>query len=268
MQVFQSSAVFVYALSVPLLGESVTRLKVAAVVVSLAGLALVVAFSTDDHQEGNGSSSSSSSSSSSNSGNGENTWQGYALLAGSIFFFACYEVGIKMTLRRHGDIEESLTLLGLVGMWTAMVFWPAVFIEATLLPGSGALGINTIISWDQVYLLLINTIMDAVINASLFAAIALVSPLFATMGLMLLIPVGIVVDALTLGVEWSAGAYVGTAAIVVGFGFLAHATIKEQRRRGKEDDDELPREIGEEGHGGSDGRGVERGVGGKGGEDT
>ena len=266
MQVFQSSAVFVYALSVPLLGESVTRLKVAAVVVSLAGLALVVAFSTDDHQEGNGSSSSSSSSSS--SGNGENTWQGYALLAGSIFFFACYEVGIKMTLRRHGDIEESLALLGLVGVWTAMVFWPAVFIEATLLSGSGALGINTIISWDQVYLLLINTIMDAVINASLFAAIALVSPLFATMGLMLLIPVGIVVDALTLGVEWSAGAYVGTAAIVVGFGFLAHATIKEQRRRGKEDDDELPGEIEEEGHGGIDRRGVERGVGGKGGEDT
>ena len=121
MQVFQSSAVFVYALSVPLLGESVTRLKVAAVVVSLAGLALVVAFSADDHQEGSGSSSSSgngssssSSSSGSSSGNGENnTWQGYALLAGSIFFFACYEVGTETGGEQEVNRGDQLLILRL-----------------------------------------------------------------------------------------------------------------------------------------------------------
>ena len=254
---FQSSAVFVFALSVPLLKERVTLLKAGAVVASIVGIALVIAFSPTS-RGGSGPSGAVGHLYRAFDGSGEpvaadtvvDTWQGYLLLGGSVLLFAAYEVGIKVTLQgdgahSHGAVDDSLGLLGLVGVWTTLLFWPGVLMEAAFgsSPPVGGL-LDAVVTWDQLRLLLLSTAMDAVINASLFASRALVSPLF-------LIPVGIVVDSVTLGVQWHAGAYCGTAGIVLGFVALAVATTRELRAAAagvrKEGDKEEDKEDGKEG---------------------
>eukprot|EP00947_MAST-08B_sp_MAST-8B-sp1_P001567 g1567.t1 len=208
---FQTSAVFVYALSVPILGERIRASKVISVLVSVAGLVLVIFYSADLND---------------NAGDDDQqqTAAGYIFLCISIALFAAYEVAIKKTLGAKGTIEDSLGLLGLVGIFTALFTWPGVFIESAIVAG-GSEAFSELVDGGQVSLLLLNMGLDAVMNGALFGAIALVTPLFATMGLMLLIPTGIIVDALTLHVQWHPGAYAGTACIFLGFIILAASDI-------------------------------------------
>ena len=147
---------------------------------------------------------------------------------GSVLLFALFEVCIKKGVGEVGGAADSLLLLGLLGAFTALTLWPGVFIEDALYVAS--LGANgsvvssqevaslLLVSWSDVTFLITNAALDAVFNGLLVLAIALVSPLFASMGSMLLIPTGIVVDSLSSSKTlWDAWTYAGSVLIVIGF---------------------------------------------------
>ena len=149
---------------------------------------------------------------------------------GSVLLFALFEVCIKKGVGEVGGAADSLLLLGLLGAFTALTLWPGVFIEDALYVASvGSLANGSVVSsqevaslllvsWSDVTFLITNAALDAVFNGLLVLAIALVSPLFASMGSMLLIPTGIVVDSLSSSKTlWDAWTYAGAVLIVIGF---------------------------------------------------
>jgi len=150
---------------------------------------------------------------------------------GSVLLFALFEVCIKKGVGELGGAADSLLLLGLLGASTALTLWPGVFIEDALYVASvgGTLANGSVVSpqevaslllvsWSDVTFLITNAALDAVFNGLLVLAIALVSPLFASMGSMLLIPTGIVVDSLSSSKTlWDAWTYAGSVLIVIGF---------------------------------------------------
>jgi hypothetical protein len=151
---------------------------------------------------------------------------------GSVLLFALFEVCIKKGVGEVGGAADSLLLLGLLGAFTALTLWPGVFIEDALyvasvgghplangsVVSSQEVASLLLVSWSDVTFLITNAALDAVFNGLLVLAIALVSPLFASMGSMLLIPTGIVVDSLSSSKTlWDAWTYAGSVLIVIGF---------------------------------------------------
>eukprot|EP00947_MAST-08B_sp_MAST-8B-sp1_P005516 g5516.t1 len=97
---YQSSAIFVYLLSVPLLGEKVSVVRVCSVLVSIGGLALVVYCFVDAERRTEGSGGSGGS-------GGSSTLQddalGYVFLMASVLISALFEVIFQKMLGDHGS---------------------------------------------------------------------------------------------------------------------------------------------------------------------
>jgi len=100
---YQSQCIFVYVLSVCLLGEWITTRKSIAIIISLGGVFLI-SFGT-------------------NSGDGDvtNNLQGIISCLVSAFLFAIYEVTVKVVEEKHHDknysLRDSMYFLGYCGIW-------------------------------------------------------------------------------------------------------------------------------------------------------
>jgi len=195
--IYQCAAVFVYLLSVPLLGEAVTLPKVAAVLTSLTGVALI-AFSTEDGSAKN-----------------DNSLAGILLVLSTTLCYSIYEVLFKLVGPDEGSetvVEDSIFVFGLIGLTSVFLVWPGLLLvhwtgfERFELP-----------PLEILELFVLNGLMDAVFNIMLVLGIALTTPLFVTCGTMLAIPASLVWDHLAHGSEPNAMAWAGVSAVVAGF---------------------------------------------------
>lgn len=169
--IYQCAAVFVYLLSIPLVGEKITFQKVSAVIVSLSGVGLI-AFSSK-----NGSSVHKDDT---------NTAKGILLVFATTICYSIYEVLVKCVGPQESSptvVEDSCFLFGLFGIMTIVCFWPGLLILDFT-------GIEPF-EWPSVHILqlfVLNGLMDAVFNVMLVIGIAFTTPLFITCGTMLAIP--------------------------------------------------------------------------------
>ena len=113
-------------------------------------------------------------------------------------------------------IEMASMVLCLYGVGTAMfcgpvlAVWDHAGLETFEWPPNG----------HKTSLLLLNAVLDSTYNGLLLFGILVTTPLFMSVGTMLVMPASIVVDRLVHGTVLSPLAVVGAVVIVVGFGML------------------------------------------------
>ena len=221
--IYNCSAFFAYAFSVPLLKERLRADKMLAVAVAIVGV-LVVAY-------GDGGDSSSSSSSNPADGDLPNPATRLAgnliIGAGSILYglyevlykrFACPPDGTDAT---KGVIFAN-TFGSLIGAFTLFVLWIP-------LPILHMLGWETFVvpTGETAWLLALSVLMNMMFSGSFLVLISLTSPVLSSVAALLTIFIVAIVDWFLTGTPLGAAAVVGGMLIIGAFGMLSWSTWRE-----------------------------------------
>jgi len=214
--VYNTTPVFVFVLSVPLLGEAVTAKKVLATLSCVLGVA-VVAFSANAPACPGGAVAG---------GAGAGAAVPYLWCLGSVLLYALYEVGVKKCLQHPDEtypVANSLLLLGSLGLVSVLLFWPVFYALGALDPASA---LHEPVVWPTgpgLRLLVINSCLDMLFNLALILIIAVTSPLVASVASIITIPASGVSDFLIKSVYYhDHWAYSGI--VLIGIGFVLMAT--------------------------------------------
>ncbi|XP_064384579.1 uncharacterized protein LOC135333537 isoform X2 [Halichondria panicea] len=246
--IFQCAAAVVFIISVPLLKERVTVLKILCVLVSIGGVFIVAFFSTDKN---NCSPANNITNSSTGSGLYEDdpcepkqetsTPLGYVFLVVAVITYALYETFYKKFATKKDDSIPSINgirVLGYIGIHTLLWMWPPILIfhytgfELFHFPPTMKL----------FGLLVVNALMDIVFNGCLLVAIALSSPLYASVGTITAIPTSVVVDLIIHHFLPSWQAFVGIVLILTGFIGFVISEFREKTLERKHKKSSLPEE--------------------------
>ncbi|KAI1178578.1 NADP-dependent oxidoreductase domain-containing protein [Nemania sp. FL0916] len=214
--IYNCSAFFAYAFSVPLLGEKLRLDKSLAVLVAIIGV-LVVAYGD----------SSSSDTVGSDPGSGSRLLGNLIIGVGSVLYglyevlykrFACPPEG---TSASRGVVFAN-TFGSCIGVFTLLVLW-------------FPLPILHILGWEifelptgmTAFYLFVSVVMNATFAGSFLVLISLTSPVLSSVAALLTIFLVAVADWLLTAQPLSAAALAGGAMIVAAFGVLAWSTWRE-----------------------------------------
>jgi solute carrier family 35 protein F5 len=126
--------------------------------------------------------------------------------------YGFYTVLLKLRIPDDSLIEMQL-IFGFIGLFNTLLFWPGFFLLA-------AAGVESLTAPpSQVLLMLtVNGIFGTVISDFLWAkSVLLTSPLIASLGLALTIPLAILVDWLLHDLQFTAVYFIGGICVVFGF---------------------------------------------------
>lgn len=189
-----------------------------------------------------------------NSQGGTDKAIGYVWEIGSVVLYAVYEVFYKKFCCDDNDTfptANSQRFFGLAGLLTLLTIWPLFF----LLDHTGVEPFR----WptrEELYYIIIVSLCDTLFNLFLVVTILLTSPLFTSVGTILVIPLGCLVDwyfkrlcfalaqclANPLGtltyssfvdVALAPKAYYGVVMIMFGFAMMVYSEHKEHSKKVK-----------------------------------
>jgi len=227
--IYNCSAFFAYAFSVPLLKEKPRLDKSLAVCVAILGV-LVVAYGDGNH-------------SSPDQPNARNRLLGNLIIGAGSVLYGLYEVLYKRfacppdgTSTDRGTVFAN-TFGSLIGAFTLLVLWIP-------LPVLHLLGWETfeIPTGETARLLLISILMNMLFAGSFLVLISLTSPVLSSVAALLTIFIVALVDWMWTGQPLSAAAVVGGLLIVIAFAILSWSTLREiaedERKRALRGDDD------------------------------
>jgi len=197
---YQSQCIFVYILSICLLGEWITIRKSFAIIISLGGVFLI-SFGTSTRD-----------------GDETNNLQGIICCLISAFLFAIYEVTVKVVEEKHYDknysSRDSMYFLGHCGIW-CLLTGPIVIYACDWL-GYEHFDLP---DRESVYIIIEICIIDVVFNSFLVLAVTFMTPYLVGLGMLLVIPCSFVADYLVGKMDTPPGCMqiAGVALIVAGF---------------------------------------------------
>jgi drug/metabolite transporter (DMT)-like permease len=209
--IYNTSCFWAYVFSIILLSESIKLEKIIATFLSIAGVAIMTFYATE-HKDQKGNS--------------------IIVIGDLIACFGALVYGLYQVLyKKLGSPPTpsflfANTLTGLMGVYTFLVLWIPIpilhftGIEIFELPDSGTFG----------YILLM-AIAGVFFNASLMLVIALTSPLFAAIGVMLTIPIVAWVDLLVINTPITASTVIGSFCILIAFVLLSWSNIRDEVRK-------------------------------------
>ena len=240
--IYQSQCVFVYIVSMFVLGEKFDLHKVGVLALCVVGVALVV-FAADNSTDNASNTTlvpATAPSSSSHAGpmKIKQTLWGYTALLLGVVAFAFYEVIFKkyeqqeeqrkrleikaagpigsvgMVSHSHQEdvLEASVVFLGFCGLvniglgWPFVVAFDVIGLEPFLLPSA-----------KLTQQIMLNGFIDTIFNFAFIWGVALTSPVFMSTGTILIIPVGIVVDGVLGKGTMNFWQLCGVGLIVCGF---------------------------------------------------
>ncbi|CAG8547640.1 7202_t:CDS:2 [Paraglomus brasilianum] len=221
--IYNTSCFFAYIFSILLLGESLKLEKVIAVALSVIGIVIMSNQKNapkEDHVPMD---------------------YGYEFVAGNVIacigasFYGLYEVLYKKYASPStpsGLFANTLT--GLMGVFTFLVLWipiPILHItgvEPFALPSARTFG----------YILL-NASAGVFFNASFMFSIALTSPLFASIGIMVTIPIVTLVDMLVTQTSVALSTVVGSLCILTAFGLLIWDDFTRDREKQSSQEEDI-----------------------------
>ncbi|CAK7200197.1 hypothetical protein SEUCBS139899_002888 [Sporothrix eucalyptigena] len=214
--IYNCSAFFAYAFSVPLLKEKLRLDKSFAVLVAVAGV-LVVAYGD-----------SGSSSPKEGELSGENRLLGNLIIGGGSVLYGLYEVLYKRFACPPDGCSPGRGMIfantfgSCIGVFTLCVLWIP-------LPVLHMLGIETfsLPTGKVAWYLFLSVVMNATFAGSFLVLISLTSPVLSSVASLLTIFIVAVSDWWLTGVPPSAAALLGGGMIVVAFALLSWSTYKE-----------------------------------------
>jgi solute carrier family 35 protein F5 len=197
---FSLSSIVTYLLSIVVLKEPISVLKIASLALSFGGVVMITLNDRDT---------------SSQDSNLKDSWKGDVIMAGGACFWALYLVSYKKFVGdpSHTTINVQSSLVGLISVvfsWPVLLMLNYTGFEEFELP-SGSL---------QIGILVITTFAVFCNNYMFTFGVALTAPGFVTIGSMLAIPVSGLVDRFVRDVSFPALKIGGTAAVVAGFVLL------------------------------------------------
>jgi len=211
--IYNTSCFWSYVFSIILLSESIRVEKIMATFLSIAGV-VIMAFSATENNVLEPSNND------------------VVIVMGD--FIACFGALIyglyQVLYKKFGSPPTpsflfANTITGLIGVHTLLFLWIPIpilhftGIELFELPDSGTFG----------YILLI-AIAGVFFNASLMLVIALTSPLFAAIGIMLTIPIVAWVDFLVINTPITVSTVIGSFCILIAFVLLSWTNIRDEIR--------------------------------------
>ncbi|KAJ4302452.1 hypothetical protein N0V88_002596 [Collariella sp. IMI 366227] len=222
--IYNCSAFFAYAFSVPLLKEKLRADKMLAVAVAIVGV-LVVAYGDG---AGTGEESSAKGDGGSGGLNPGTRFAGNLIIGAGSVLYGLYEVLYKRfacppegTDAARGVIFAN-TFGSLIGAFTLFVLWIPI-------PLLHILGWETfeLPTGQTAWLLFISVISNMMFSGSFLVLISLTSPVLSSVAALLTIFIVAVVDWIWSGTPLSAAAVFGGLLIIVAFGMLSWSTWRE-----------------------------------------
>ncbi len=224
--IYNCSAFFAYAFSIPLLGDKLRFDKVFSVIVATAGVFIVVYGDKAVRKHGGKSGGAA--------GGGEEGEETSNRLLGNIVIgigsvlYGLYEVLYKkLACPPEGTspgrgMMFAMTFGSLIGSFTLLVLW--IFIPIFHYTG--------IEEWEtpngeQAYMLLISTLANATFSGSFLVLISLTSPVLSSVAALLTIFLIVIVDWLYKNEKLSLAAIVGGILIVAAFMLLSWSSYRE-----------------------------------------
>ena len=219
--IYEAATAFVFILSVPILGERVTLIKVISLVISIMGVCLISMFpsvatnSTVILANITNLSNISNSSAHPIPTAANPTALGYGLVILSTVLYSLYEVLYKRLATSHKDtapIMNTVRMLGLIGIWYLILVAPFLIIahftglERFELP-----------STRVALLILMSSVLDGFSNILILFGIVLSSPLFISMGALLALPASAAADYIFHNIVMNYLSMMGALLIIIGF---------------------------------------------------
>lgn len=222
--IYNTSCFFAYAFSIALLGERVVIPKVAAVIFCIAGVSIISLWKSSGGDSMNFSYLSSSTI----------PFLGNVVATLGAASYGFYEVFYKKYASPPtASALFANTITGLIGFATLLFLW----VPLPLLHLTGIEIFSLPSPRTFAYILLIAS-MGVFFNASFMCVIAMTSPVFAAVAIMLTIPAVAIVDVFVTGRGVPASTIVGSGLILVGFVLLCVELRKE-----KEEDEEVDVDV-------------------------
>ena len=231
--IYNCSAFFAYAFSIPLLKDKLRFDKIFSVVVAIAGVLIVVYGDQVVRKQGGPSGGST--------GGGEEPEEASNRLLGNIVIgigsvlYGLYEVLYKKlacppegTSANRG-MTFALTFGSLIGSFTLLVLWIPIPILHYLGWEKFAWPVG-----EQAWVLLISTLANATFSGSFLVLISLTSPVLSSVAALLTIFLIVIVDCLIKNEKLSPAAIIGGLLIIAAFLLLSWSTyreMEEERRR-------------------------------------
>ncbi|RAO66126.1 uncharacterized protein BHQ10_002138 [Talaromyces amestolkiae] len=225
--IYNCSAFFAYAFSVPLLKDKLRFDKIFSVLVAIIGV-LVVAYGDSGPEAGE------------SSGSADNRTLGNIVIGVGSVLYGLYEVLYKKLACPPEGTSPGRSMIfantvgSLIGTFTLLVLWfPLPILHWT--------GLETF-RWptgEAAWMLLISVIANATFSGSFLVLISLTSPVLSSVAALLTIFLVAIVDWLRTGKPLSVAALSGGVLIIVAFLLLSYSTYREvdeeRRRRFAED---------------------------------
>ncbi|KAK4200934.1 hypothetical protein QBC40DRAFT_64973 [Triangularia verruculosa] len=232
--IYNCSAFFAYAFSVPLLKERLRLDKILAVFVAIIGV-LVVAY-------GGGSSSDEAG-----QAGPATRFAGNIIIGIGSVLYGLYEVLYKRYACPPDGTSANRSMMfantvgSLIGVFTVFVLWIPI-------PVLHILGWETfeIPTGETATLLLISVVANMVFSGSFLVLISLTSPVLSSVAALLTIFLVAIVDWFLTGQPLEAPAILGGLLIVVAFGMLSWSTWKEMNEEDRKAPVDLSSDSGDE----------------------
>ena len=235
--IYEAATAFVFILSVPILGERVTLIKVLSLTVSISGVCLVsifpsVAATNNTVIIGNLSNISNGSAHPIPTAS-DPTALGYCLVIVSTVIYSLYEVLYKRLATSQRDtapIMNTVRMLGLIGIWYMILIAPFLLIahftglERFELP-----------STRVALLILLSSVLDGFSNILILFGIVLSSPLFISMGALLALPASAAADYIIHNIVMNYLSMLGALLIITGFvGFTFSTYLNDYTKKNQD----------------------------------
>ncbi|OJJ49946.1 hypothetical protein ASPZODRAFT_1074071 [Penicilliopsis zonata CBS 506.65] len=227
--IYNCSAFFAYAFSIPLLNDKLRFDKVFSVVVAIIGV-LIVAYGDKEDSSADGGAS----------GGGKVKHEAQNRLMGNILvgigsvLYGLYEVLYKRLACPPEGTSPGRSMIfantfgSLVGCFTLLVLWIP-------LPILHFLGIETF-RWptgEAARMLMISVLANATFSGSFLVLISLTSPVLSSVAALLTIFIVAIVDWMRTGQPLSSAAIIGGILIIVAFFLLSWSTYREMSEEQK-----------------------------------
>ncbi|KAJ1912499.1 hypothetical protein H4219_005577 [Mycoemilia scoparia] len=256
--IYNTSCFFAYLFSVLLLGDQIKFSKCLAIVISIGGVLLMTLWNSGDENGGDNSNIGEDSQSSSIGGSMTMAMTTDTSSASSIL--SKRSIGIASKTELIGDVMSVICAI-MIGLYQVLYkkymapknFHSLFFVNvltamlgaATLLVMWFPLPILSIIKFEpfawptrsQLYMIFANAFFGVAYNGGYMVMLALTSPLFASVGVMLTIPILSIIDMFMQHslLQWNV--FVGGCGILVGFGILTWAQTKDMKGSGSSGED-------------------------------
>lgn len=226
--IYMCACAAVFLISIPLLREKITVIKVLSLIVCCVGIVLVSLFSEhkDPHKKPgvNGTTFTDNFVDHDSDTKRDSNVLGYILVLISMFLYASYEVFYGKLLQTDQDKHPAMTSLkfvGYLGVTTPILFgiclpiWHLAGWEILALPPADLYG-----------MFFLSIFLDAVFNIFLLLAIALSNPTLASVGQSMALPGSMVADFIIHRFLMPYPALIGAGCVTVGFCGFVYEELK------------------------------------------